>query len=154
MAKGKKKQRSKDKRGRDKGVAKRAMLGTFAGGVVGKVIEKIAADTIRDFIVPIYAKNGKHDDKHHKDGEDDVAAKLLTALAEGGPKPIPQLLADTRLGLSSMLHALHTLRDFRLINFVGEPGDETVEATRAGTEAVTVLRAHHIRDEATKMLAD
>jgi hypothetical protein len=53
-----------------------------------------------------------------------------------------------------MLHALHTLRDFRLINFVGEAGGETVEATRAGTDAAAVIRARDIRGEARKLLAE
>jgi hypothetical protein len=153
MAKAKKK--GKGKKARHKHVAKRAMIGTFAGGLLGKVLEKILADSIRDFVLP--KSNGKkHRDGHHghKHEDEDVAARLLQALADGGPKPVPQLLADTHLGLSPTLHALQTLRDFRLIHFAGEPGEEIVEATRTGTTAVNVLRQHHIRAEAAKLLAE
>ena len=135
-------------------VAPGAMLGTFAGGVFGKVVEKLLADTIRDFVIPDLHRHKRLRDGDGKPGHDeaDVASRLLAALADGGPKPVPRLLADTQLGLTPMLKALHTLRDFRLITFVGEPGDETVEATRAGTEAAAVLRARHIRAEAARLL--
>jgi hypothetical protein len=65
---------------------------------------------------------------------------------------VPQLLAETRLGLSDVLRALHSLRDFRLINFVGEPGEETVEVTRSGAQAATAIRANGIRSEAAHLL--
>jgi hypothetical protein len=132
----KKKGKGKKGGGKHKGkVAAPAMIGTFAGGVLGKVVEKLLADTIRDFVLPQPPHRKKHDAKHEK-GRDDVAARLLTAVADDGPKPIARLLADTNLGLSPMLNALHTLRDFHLISFVGEPGDgETVEVTRAGADA-------------------
>jgi hypothetical protein len=125
------------------------MIGTFAGGLVGKVIEKVLADTIEDFVRPSGHKHAKHHDHHAKD---DVAAKLLETLAANGPRSIPQLLSDTHLSLSPVLHALQTLRDFRLVNFVGESGCETVEVTRSGADTVTVFRQNHIRDEAAKLL--
>lgn len=148
MAKGKKKNKKRDKR-----VANRAMIGTFAGGLLGKVVEKVLADTVIDYLG--LKHHGKHarNGKHHDDGEgEDVAAKLLEALAGGGPRSVPQLLAETHLALSPVLHALQTLRDFRLISFVGEPGEETVEVTRRGAEAVTVFKQTHIREEAARLL--
>ena len=148
MAKGKKKGKKKDKR-----VANRAMIGTFAGGLLGKVVEKVLADTVIDYLgLKDHGKHGKNG-KHHAGAEhEDVAAKLLEALAGGGPRSVPQLLADTHLGLSPVLHALQTLREFRLINFVGEPGEETVEVTRSGAQAVTVFKQTHIREEAARLL--
>ena len=150
MAKGKKNKSGKKKHKR---VANRAMIGTFAGGLLGKVVEKVLADTVIDYL------GLKHHGKHARNGKnhavaigDDVAAKLLEALAGGGARSIPQLLADTHLGLSPVLHALQTLRDFRLINFAGEPGEETVEVTRSGAEAVTVFKQTHIREEAARLL--
>lgn len=141
------------KRGKGKAkLAAPAMLGTFAGGVFGKVVEKLLADSIRDFVLPERHHHKKHDDQ--RDRDHDVAARLLAALADNGPKPIARLLADTNLALSPMLHALQTLREFRLINFVGGDGVdcETVEVTRAGAETATVIRSNHIRAEAAKML--
>jgi len=143
MAKGKKKGKS------GKRVGKTAMLGTFAGGLAGKVIEKVLADTIHDFIHPSRHKHGK---RHERNGEDDVAAKLLETLAADGPRSIPQLLSDTHLGLSPVLCALQTLREFRLIHFVEESGCETVEVTRSGADTLTVFRQNHIREQAAKLL--
>lgn len=143
-----KKKKKKSKNGRRR-LGQRAIIGTFAGGLVGKVVEKLLADTIRDFILP---DHHRHKKKRHADGDEDVAAELLQVLADGGPKPIPRLLADTKLALSPMLNALHTLRDFRLITFVGEPGDEVVEVTHTGAEAATVIRSNHIRSEANELL--
>src|SRR5687768_9478753 len=114
------------KRGSGKGkLAGPAMIGTFAGGVLGKVVEKLLADTIRDFVIADRFAHKKRKDK--PDHDDDVAARLRTALADDGPKPIARLLIDTKLGLSPMLNALHTLREFRLISIVGEGIDgETI----------------------------
>jgi hypothetical protein len=134
------------------------MLGTFAGGLVGKVLEKILADSIRDFVIP--KSNGKkhhggHHGHKHEDDADDVAAKLLLALADGGAKSIPRLLADMHVGLSATLHALQTLQEFHLIQFAGDrDDDQVVEATRGGQRVVNVLRQHHIRSEAAKLLAE
>ena len=144
MAKGKKKSK------KNKKVASRAMIGTFAGGLFGKVVEKVLADTILDYVHPKH--HHKHAKAHADANGEDVAARLLEALSGGGPRSIPQLLADTHLRLSPVLHALQTLRDFRLINFVGEPGEESVEVTRSGAETVTVFKQTHIREEAARLL--
>lgn len=154
MAKKKKKSKRdrKDKKKQRRAVAGNALLGTFAGGVVGKVAERLIVNQIETLIRPFRAKGGK--DKALPNGqEDDVAGRLLTVLADGGCKAVPQLLTETNLGITKLLHALQTLRDFRLINFVGEPGDETVEVTRSGSQAVTALRRHHIQTEAANLLA-
>ncbi len=152
MAKKKKKSKDdrKDRKKQRRAVAGNALLGTFAGGVVGKVFERLIVHEIEGFIQPLRAGRGK--DKAAKNGDEDVADRLLTVLADGGAKGIPQLVIETNLGLSKLLHALHTLRDFRLINFVGEPGEETVEVTRSGAQTVTSLRKNHIHDEAAKLL--
>lgn len=153
----KKKQKSKQKRRKKqrRALAGNALLGTFAGGVAGKVLERLIVQELETLIRPL-RKHWRHDDGGHakalpngrlapgSDGDDDPASRLLTVLAEGGPKGIPQLLGETNLGLSRLLHALHILRDFRLVNFVGEPGEEVVEVTRSGSGTVTVLRKNDI----------
>ena len=141
---------SKERKKQRRAVAGNALLGTFAGGVVGKVIERFIVNEIEGFVHPLRAKYGKK--KPAANGEEDVADRLLTVLADGGAKGIPQLVIETNLGLSKLLHALHTLRDFRLINFVGEPGEETVEVTRSGAHTVTSLRKNHIHGEAARLL--
>jgi hypothetical protein len=155
MAKKKNKGAKKDRKDRKKhrrAVAGNALLGTFAGGVVGKVAERLIVNEIESLIQPLRHKG--HKEKAHANGqEDDVAGRLLTVLADGGSKPVAQLLVETQLGLSKLLHALQTLRDFRLVNFVGEPGEETVEVTRSGSHTVTALRKNHIHEEAAKLLA-
>jgi hypothetical protein len=148
MAKGKKKSKSGGKSGK-KQLASRALLGTFAGGLAGKVVEKVLADMIEDFIRPAHHAHSKH--RGGKDDED-VAAKLLEALCVGGPRSIPQLLADTHLGLSPVLQALQSLRDFRLIHFVSDEGSEMIEVTRGGADAVTMVQQNHICDESAKLL--
>ena len=148
MAKSNKKSKNGGGKGK-KHVGKHALLGTFAGGVLGKVVERILADTIQDFVAP---GKHKHAKKEHANGHEDVAGKLLAAVAEGGAKSVPQLLAETQLKLSDVLHALQSLRDFRLINFVGEPGEETVEVTRSGANAATAIRSNDIRKEAAHLL--
>jgi hypothetical protein len=155
-AKGKKKDRKKQGRA----VRANALLGTFAGGVVGKVLERLVVNEIEGLLRPL--RHPKSGDKAHDDEDGggggggarhDVAGRLLTVLADGGPRDIPQLLTETNLGLSKLLHALHALRDFRLVNFVGGPGEETVEVTRSGSHAVTALRKNDIQAQAAKLLA-
>ena len=155
MAKSKKKGgKGKKKHGGAKRFVSSAVAATFAGGLLGKVFEKVVADVVEDFVLPHHGK-GHHDEKERGDRhkrDRDVAALLLTALADGGPKPVAQLLAETEAGLTPTLEALRTLREFRLINIVGADGDECVEATRSGAHAATVLRQGDIRHEAKKLL--
>ena len=152
MAKKKKKSKQdrKDRKKQSRMVGGNALLGTFAGGVVGKVVERLIVNEIEGFLRPL-RKAGKAE--AGKNGEDDIAGRLLAVLADGGCKDIPHLLAETRVGLSKLLHALQTLRDFRLVNFVGEPGEEVIEVTRSGAHTATSLRKNHIHDEAARLLA-
>lgn len=154
MAKKQKKAKKvrKDRKKQRRAVAGNALLGTFAGGVVGKIAERLIVHEIEALIHPIRAKRAKEKVAGNSE-DDDVAGRLLTVLSDGGSKAIPQLLTESHVALSKLLHALQTLRDFRLINFVGEPGDETVEVTRSGSQTVTALRKTHIQTEAAKLLA-
>ena len=153
MAKKKKKakQDRKDRKKQRRIVGGNALLGTFAGGVVGKVVERLIVNEIEGFLRPHLRRAGKAE--AGKNGEDDIAGRLLAVLADGGCKDIPRLLAETHVGLSKLLHALQTLRDFRLVNFVGEPGEEVIEVTRSGAHTATSLRRNHIHDEAARLLA-
>src|SRR4051794_37544232 len=117
MAKSKKHSKGKKKGSRGAGLASTAAVGGFAAGVLGKFIERLLTDVAEDFVLPHHHKE-KHGDGH-KHAPKDVAASLLAALADGGPKPVAQLLADTKAGLTPTLEALRTLREFRLINVVG-----------------------------------
>ena len=154
MAKQKKRGKRK-KKGGGRGLASTAVVGSFGAGLFGKVIEKVLADFAEDLVLPRHHKS-KHRDGHGHDdtkhGHGDVAALLLTALADGGPKPVAQLLSETKAGLTPMLEALRTLREFRLIHVVGESGEECVEATRSGAHTATALRQSEIRHEAKKLL--
>lgn len=145
--------KKKDRKKQRRAVGGSALLGTFAGGVLGKVVERLIVHELEGVIQPFRKGKPVNQALANGDGEDDVASRLLTVLADGGSKGIPQLLTETNLGLSKLLHALHTLGDFRLINFVGEPGDETVEITRSGSQAATALRKNHIHEQAAKLLA-
>lgn len=155
-----KKSRSKAKKKSGKkqrrAVVGNVLLGTFAGSVVGKVIERLIVNEIEALVKPlrkhwhVEEKLGLHNGEK---AEEDVASRLLTVLADGGPRGIPQLLDETNVGLSKLLLALHSLGDVRLIHFVGEPGEECVEATRTGARAATVLRKHEIQAQAAKLLA-
>jgi hypothetical protein len=154
MAKSKKKGGKGKKKHVGKGFVSSAVAATFAGGLLGKVVEKVMADVVEDFVLPRHGKG-------HRDGNDrghghkrdrDVAALLLRALADGGPNPVAQLLGETQAGLTPTLEALRTLREFRLINIVGADGEESVEATRSGAHAATVLRQGDIRHEAKELL--
>ena len=154
-SKKKKDKKNKAKKANKSAAAGGALLGGLAGGVAGKVVTKLLADAVGDYLFKGKGKDG-HGGHHHHDAKprEDVAAQLLGALADGGCKSVPDLLASTGAGLSEMLHALQTMRDFRLINFAGEPGEETVEATRSGVHTATVLRQAGIKEQATRLLAE
>jgi predicted transcriptional regulator len=85
------------------------------------------------------------------DPASDVAARLLTHLSELGPQTIPDLLAATRVPLTTLLHALKDARDFQLVEMVGE--HNLVQLTGAGNRTATVVRGNDIREQAeTKLL--
>ena len=136
MAKRKKK-KSKGKRGRGGGgVVTMAALGNVVGNMLGQLLA--------DGIGTITAK------KATATGADDVAAQLLKCLSERGPQSIPDLIEATNVGLTPVLEALQCVKEFRLVDFVGE--GEMVQLTTAGSHAVTVVQKHNIRREAARML--
>src|SRR5687767_7702034 len=103
-SKGKKADRKKQRRA----VAGNALLGTFAGGVVGKVIERLIVNELEAVIKPLrkhwrVEKELSNGQKLADAEDDDVATRLLTVLADGGSKGIPQLLEETHLGLAKLL---------------------------------------------------
>src|SRR5688572_8917818 len=83
----------------------------------------------------------------------ELTALLLTTLAEQGPKSIAELLGAVNgaATLGEVLHALKDVRDFRLIELIGE--DDLVQLTPAGRRTSDVVLKGHIRHEATKLLA-
>ena len=61
----KKKGKGKKRGGeRKRNFAAPAMIGTFAGGLLGKVVEKFLADTIRDFVLPEPPHREQHEKVH------------------------------------------------------------------------------------------
>ena len=81
----------------------------------------------------------------------DLAADVLRLLAEQGPKSVPDLVELTGSGLSPLLGALHTVRDFRLVEFLEE--GSVVQLTDGGNRTVTVLRKDDIREQAQRLLS-
>ena len=82
----------------------------------------------------------------------DVAAILLQALAEHGPKSIPELMELTGMGLSPMLAALRSVQKFRLVEFVEEGG--VVQLTASGNQTVTVIRKDEPSTSAVGLLEE
>jgi predicted transcriptional regulator len=83
-------------------------------------------------------------------GADDTAAKLLKCLCARGPQSIPELIEATGEGLTPVLQALQTVRDFRLVEFV-DAGD-LVTLTPMGSKTVTVVQKEGIREQAARLL--
>jgi hypothetical protein len=83
-------------------------------------------------------------------GETDVAAVLLQALAEHGPKSIPELIELTGVGLSPTLQALRSVQKFRLVEFVEDGG--VVQLTATGNQTVTVIRKDEAPAESSRLL--
>ena len=81
----------------------------------------------------------------------DLAADVLRLLAEQGPKPVSELVELTGAGLSPLLEALHTVRDFRLVEFVEE--GTVAQLTDSGNRTVTVFRKDDIREQAQRLLS-
>src|SRR5690349_10558465 len=101
MAKRKHKAKGKKNRGGDSsgnGVALAAV-----GNVVGNMLGQLLADGVGAFTAK----------KATATGADDVAAQLLKTLSERGAQSIPDLIEATGAGLTPVLHALQTVRDFR-----------------------------------------
>ena len=115
------------------------LTGEFFGNFLGQ----LAASGVEHFAKRAQEKPGDHRER-------DVSAKLLRVLCEQGPKSIPDLIESTGAGLSDLLHSLQSVRDFRLVEFVGE--GEMVQLTRAGSQTVTVLQKDGMRREAARLL--
>ena len=76
---------------------------------------------------------------------------MLRVLAEHGPKPVSELVELTGAGLSPLLEAMQTVREFRLVEFVEDVA--VAQLTDAGSRTVTVLRKDDIRDQAHRLLS-
>jgi hypothetical protein len=134
--KGKSKRKSKSGAGVGAGGVALAALGNALGNILGQLL----ADGV-----------GAASGKTTATGADDVAAQLLTILAERGPLSIPELVEATGAGLTPVLESLQTIRDFRLVEFIGE--GELVTLTTTGNKTVTVVQKENIRRQAARMLA-
>ena len=136
--KGKKNKKKSGKGGG--GILTSAAVVAGLGNVLGNMLGQLLADGVE-------AMSSKRSEGARPD---DVAAKLLKVLAERGPQSIPDLLEATHAGLTPVLQALQSTRDFRLVDFVGE--GEMVQLTPTGKKAVTVVQKDDIRQQAAKLL--
>ncbi len=137
-AKGKK--RKIKRRGRAAAAAGGGVMTAALGNVLGNMVGQLMADGVGAFTSK----------KATETGVDDVAAQLLKVLSERGPQSIADLIDATKAGLTPVLKALHNVRDFRLVDFIGE-GD-LVQLTAAGNRTVTVIQKDDIRKDAAKLL--
>ena len=143
MAKHKSKKKSK-RRGKGGGGNNGSAGAGIALAAVGNVVGNMLGQLLADGLGSVAAK------KATAAGADDVAAQILKCLAERGPQSIPDLIESTQAGLTPVLHALQTIKDFRLVDFVGE-GD-LVQLTASGSRTVTVVQKHDIKEQAARML--
>jgi len=146
MAKGKRKRGKKAKGGNARNGAinsfwlqlARETIGNFAGQLMADGAEKCAAPG---------ASGGKGAQK-----ECDVAAEALRVLGESGPKSIAELLTESGAGLTPLLTALRTLREFHLIEITGTEED-VVQLTGSGTRTASLLHREQIEHDGMKQLA-
>ena len=129
----------------------------FAGEVVGNVIGALLASGVQNYLGGVggVGVGRQHNGNGRGPGPaEDVAARLLEALAERGPMSIADLVAATGAGLSPVLGALQTAREFRLVELVGEAeGDDcVVQLTRNGSKTVGVIQKGGVRREAARRL--
>ena len=141
MAKGKRKRRHKSTRDGGGGGAflaqlLRETLGNFAGQLMADGAEQMA--------------KGSNPSGGAGDEQQDVAADVLCALAESGPKSIAELVTATNAGLTPLLVALRQTREFGLIEFVGD--EQGVQLTPSGTRTAAALRREQINSDGMKML--
>lgn len=153
MAKKTKKDKKKLKKMSKKHKAHAAKWGAATGalaGFAGDVLVRVAANLINDTLDSSLKKGAK---KKGAQGDEalDAPARLLTVLAERGPQSVPDLLFHSAVPLSAMLRALRDVREFRLIEFVGD--DDAVHLTDAGNRTATVLSKHRIRTDAARLLS-
>ena len=151
MAKGKKKRGKKSKGGGGGGNGAtsaafwgqlvRETLGNFAGQLMADGAEQMAG-----------AGNGKGGGGGDDEEPQDVAADVLCALSESGPKSIADLITEAGTGLTPLLQALGTLREFRLVELNGNDED-AVQLTSSGMRTASALRRGQIEHEGLKQLA-
>ena len=122
----------------------REILGNFVGNLMSDGLGAVAAARLA-------GGNGAGALPPPPPPPHDLAADVLRVLAEQGPKPVSELVELTGAALSPLLQALHTVRDFRLVEFVEE--GSVAQLTDAGSRTVTVLRKDDIREQAQRLLS-
>ena len=149
MAKGnKRRKKNKKQRGGD---------GVFGEDLVREILGNFVGNLMSDGLVAAAAarfgsSNGNGDGQQASSPPRDLAADVLRVLAEQGPTPVSELVELTGAGLSPLLEALRTVRDFRLVEFVDEGA--VTQLTDAGSRTVTVLRKGDIREQAHRLLSE
>ena len=141
----KKKNKAKKKR-KQKGWSTPSLV---AAGLAGEVLGNVLSQAVNQ-AADKYLNKGSKKKGAEGDAKPDVATRLLKALAERGPLPIPELLERTSAPLAKMLHALQDLREFRLVEFVGD--DDRVQLTPVGGRTATVLGKAAIRRNVAAVL--
>ena len=147
MAKGKRKRGKKQKGGGGGGggAAGAAFWGQLVRETIGNFAGQLMADGAEQMA---QGSNGTGDDGDEE--QQDVAADVLCALAESGPRSIAELVTETDAGLTPLLAALRQTREFGLIEFVGD--EQAVQLTPSGTRTAAALRREQINSDGMKML--
>lgn len=70
--------------------------------------------------------------------------RLLTILANSGPRPVPELMAESGMGFTDFAEALKTMREIGLITLTDQPGHEVVAITPSGEQMAQLLHYQHI----------
>ena len=146
MAKGKRKR------------GKKAKGGNAADGAINSFWLQLARETIGNFAGQLMADGAEKCVAPGGTGvkgeqeECDVAADVLRVLCESGPKSIAELLTESGTGLTPLLNALRTAREFRLIEVTGAE-DDVVQLTASGTRTASMLRREQIEVDGMKQLA-
>ena len=130
--------------------------GVFGEDLVREILGNFVGNLMSDGLVAAAAAkfgsgNSNGDGQQAAPPPRDLAADVLRVLAEQGPKPVSELVDLTGAGLSPVLEALRTVRDFRLVEFVEE--GSLAQLTDAGNRTVTVLRKDDIRGQAQRLLS-
>jgi len=135
-----------------KKAAKWGVLSGALSGVASHVLVRVISDVITHSLDDHLKKGSK---KKGKEGVEaapqvDAATCLLRSLAERGPLTVADLLEHTHVGLTAALRAIRDLREFRLVEFVGD--DNRVQLTDPGSRTATVLSKADIRQSAALLL--
>jgi hypothetical protein len=120
-----------------------------AAGLAGEVLGNALSLAVNQ-AADKYLNKGSKKKGAEGDAKPDVATRLLRSLAERGPLSIPDLLERTAAPLAKMLRSLQDLREFRLVEFVGD--DDRVQLTPVGSRTATVLGKASIRRSAAAVL--